>query len=56
VNAPLLLLRSVLGLPVRARLGEYREVVMMRYWEEVFADASGERLPSLALSKSGGCP
>jgi carbamoyl-phosphate synthase large subunit len=49
VNAPLLLLRSALGLPVPPRLGAYREVTMMRYWEEVFVDGSGAALPSLWL-------
>jgi carbamoyl-phosphate synthase large subunit len=49
VNAPLLLLRSALGLPVPPRLGAYREVTMMRYWEEVFVDPAGAALPSLSL-------
>lgn len=44
VNAPLLLLRSALGETVEPRIGDYADVAMLRYWEEVFIDSQGRRV------------
>ena len=52
VNAPLLLLRCALGETVAPRLGEYREVTMMRYWAEVFLDEEGCLMASPSLASS----
>lgn len=50
VNTPLMLLRSALGEVVEARIGEYSDVAMLRYWEEVFVDSQGRRIPREGLA------
>jgi carbamoyl-phosphate synthase large subunit len=46
-NSPLWLLRLLKGGGHRPRVGDYQDGVnMYRYWQEVFVDADGRRLPS----------
>lgn len=46
-NSPLWLLRLLKGSGHRPQLGDYQDgVAMFRYWQEVFVDADGRRLPS----------
>ena len=51
LNSPALLALSALGERVEPAIGAFREVVMLRYWEEVFAEPDGgERLDALPVS------
>jgi len=45
LNSPLLLAKMVLGEKIEPRIGQYeRGIFMMRYWEEVFVDASENKM------------
>jgi carbamoyl-phosphate synthase large subunit len=44
VNSPLLLLKAALGIENRMTLGEFKEVLMVRYWDEIYY--SPTQLPS----------
>jgi carbamoyl-phosphate synthase large subunit len=51
LNGPLLLAHAALGDRIEPRLGEYAEVRMLRYWEEVFTDGEGRALARLPLAE-----
>ena len=52
-NAPLLLAQLIAGEQLQPDIGNYMsDVMMMRYWQEVFIDGEGRQLPSFNLDKS----